>query len=221
MHLIIILGVLAAALLWTSDSIALGQKRPTSLPILDFSCYPSHSVAFTTLQSTGSELGIGGDNYGKPLYRFTTISNSTLRVVEFPEFDSMRKQYEKTIAELRFDNAGSDYIFGWADNEAMGLRILMINQRDRLVSVLEVPPGSQTIPFGTSQVLKCIDVSNTASPPQREESASWSERAEAGSPILHIWRASKAAFPERLQMRTHGSVSPHSSSPAMAFKASR
>jgi hypothetical protein len=125
----------------------------------------------------------GGGNYEKPLYRFTTIGSSTLRVVEFPEFDSMRKEYEKTIPELRFDNTGSDYIFGWADNEAMGLRILMINQRDRLVSVLEVPPGSQTIPFGTLQVLKCIDASNSASPPQREEIASWSERAKAGSPI--------------------------------------
>src|SRR2546430_8560588 len=50
--------------------------------------------------------------------------------------------------------SGSDYIFAWSDNEAMGLRIFVVNQRDRLVSLLEVPPSSQTLPFGTLRVMK-------------------------------------------------------------------
>ncbi len=133
---------LGAALLWATGSVALEPKRPSSLPEMELSCYVSHSVAFTTLDNTGSELGIGGDNYGKPVYRFTTIDGSVLKVVEFPEFDSMRKEYVKTISELRFDNTGSDYIFAWSDNEAMGLRVFVVNQRDRLVSLLEVPPGT-------------------------------------------------------------------------------
>ncbi len=195
MHMIAISGVLAAAVTWATESIALEPTRPASLPQLDFSCYTAHSVAFTTLQSTGSELGIAGDSYGRPLYHFTTISNSTLRVIEFPEFGSMRREYEKTISELRFDNTGSDSIFGWSDKESMGLRIFMINRRDRLVSVLDMPPGSQTFPFGTLQLFKCIDAVDT---PLREakEFASSSERAKATGPILHIWRASRAAFPK-------------------------
>ncbi len=166
MHAIIRAGVLAAAVLWATDSIALEPKRPDSLPALDLSCYIAQSVAFTTLENTGSELGIGGDNYGKPVYRFTTIDGSVLKVVEFPEFDSMRKEYVKTISELKFDNTGSYYIFAWSDNEAMGLRIFVVNQRDRLVSLLEVPPSSQTLPFGTLRVLKCNDTANTAFPQQ-------------------------------------------------------
>jgi len=214
MHAIIRAGVLAAAVLWATDSIALKPKRPDSLPALDLSCYIAQSVAFTTLENTGSELGIGGDNYGKPVYRFTTIDGSVLKVVEFPEFDSMRKEYVKTISELKFDNTGSDYIFAWSDNEAMGLRIFVVNQRDRLVSLLEVPPSSQTLPFGTLRVLKCNDTANTAS------SASWLERRKGGNPILDVWRTSTATFPKHLPVRAQGSVSSHSSSQEMAFKRS-
>ncbi len=214
MHAIIRAGVLAAAVLWATDSIALEPKRPDSLPALDLSCYIAQSVAFTTLENTGSELGIGGDNYGKPVYRFTTIDGSVLKVVEFPEFDSMRKEYVKTISELKFDNTGSDYIFAWSDNEAMGLRIFVVNQRDRLVSLLEVPPSSQTLPFGTLRVLKCNDTANTAS------SASWLERRKGGNPILDVWRTSTATFPKHLPVRAQGSVSSHSSSQEMAFKRS-
>ncbi len=219
MHVTVTSGLLAAALLWATESIALEPKRPPSLPALDFSCYTSHRVAFTTLQSTGSELGIGGDNYGKPVYRFTTIGESMLKVVEFPEFDSMRKEYEKTISELSFDNTGIDYIFGWSDNEAMGLRIFMVNQRDRLVSLLEVPPGSHTVPFGTLQVLKCNDA--VAPPPQSQEMASWSERAKAANSILDraLYRTSTATFPKRLPVRAQGSVPPRSRSPTLGFKA--
>ena len=205
---------LGAALLWATGSVALEPKRPSSLPEMELSCYVSHSVAFTTLDNTGSELGIGGDNYGKPVYRFTTIDGSVLKVVEFPEFDSMRKEYVKTISELRFDNTGSDYIFAWSDNEAMGLRIFVVNQRDRLVSLLEVPPSSQTLPFGTLRVLKCNDTANTAS------SASWLERRKGGNPILDVWRTSTATFPKHLPVRAQGSVSSHSSSQEMAFKRS-
>src|SRR6266851_9523793 len=61
MHAIIRAGVLAAAVLWATDSIALEPKRPDSLPALDLSCYIAQSVAFTTLENTGSELGIGGE----------------------------------------------------------------------------------------------------------------------------------------------------------------
>ena len=214
MHAIIRAGVLAAAVLWATDSIALEPKRPDSLPALDLSCYIAQSVAFTTLENTGSELGIGGDNYGKPVYRFTTIDGSVLKVVEFPEFDSMRKEYVKTISELKFDNTGSDYIFAWSDNEAMGLRIFVVNQRDRLVSLLEGPPSSQTLPFGTLRVLKCNDTANTAS------SASWLERRKGGNPILDVWRTSTATFPKHLPVRAQGSVSSHSSSQEMAFKRS-
>ncbi len=214
MHAIIRAGVLAAAVLWATDSIALEPKRPDSLPALDLSCYIAQSVAFTTLENTGSELGIGGDNYGKPVYRFTTIDGSVLKVVEFPEFDSMRKEYVKTISELKFDNTGSYYIFAWSDNEAMGLRIFVVNQRDRLVSLLEVPPSSQTLPFGTLRVLKCNDTANTAS------SASWLERRKGGNPILDVWRTSTATFPKHLPVRAQGSVSSHSSSQEMAFKRS-
>jgi len=214
MHAIIRAGVLAAAVLWATDSIALEPKRPDSLPALDLSCYIAQSVAFTTLENTGSELGIGSDNYGKPVYRFTTIDGSVLKVVEFPEFDSMRKEYVKTISELKFDNTGSDYIFAWSDNEAMGLRIFVVNQRDRLVSLLEVPPSSQTLPFGTLRVLKCNDTANTAS------SASWLERRKGGNPILDVWRTSTATFPKHLPVRAQGSVSSHSSSQEMAFKRS-
>jgi len=214
MHAIIRAGVLAAAVLWATDSIALEPKRPDSLPALDLSCYIAQSVAFTTLENTGSELGIGGDNYGKPVYRFTTIDGSVLKVAEFPEFDSMRKEYVKTISELKFDNTGSDYIFAWSDNEAMGLRIFVVNQRDRLVSLLEVPPSSQTLPFGTLRVLKCNDTANTAS------SASWLERRKGGNPILDVWRTSTATFPKHLPVRAQGSVSSHSSSQEMAFKRS-
>jgi len=214
MHAIIRAGVLAAAVLWATDSIALEPKRPDSLPALDLSCYIAQSVAFTTLENTGSELGIGGDNYGKPVYRFTTIDGSVLKVVEFPEFDSMRKEYVKTISELKFDNTGSDYIFAWSDNEAMGLRIFVVNQRDRLVSLLEVPPSSQTLPFGTLRVLKCNDTANTAS------SASWLERRKGGNPILDVWRTSTATFPKHLPVRAQGSVSSHTSSQEMAFKRS-
>jgi hypothetical protein len=214
MHAIVRAGVLAAAVLWATDSIALEPKRPDSLPALDLSCYIAQSVAFTTLENTGSELGIGGDNYGKPVYRFTTIDGSVLKVVEFPEFDSMRKEYVKTISELKFDNTGSDYIFAWSDNEAMGLRIFVVNQRDRLVSLLEVPPSSQTLPFGTLRVLKCNDTANTAS------SASWLERRKGGNPILDVWRTSTATFPKHLPVRAQGSVSSHSSSQEMAFKRS-
>ena len=214
MHAIIRAGVLAAAVLWATDSIALEPKRPDSLPALDLSCYIAQSVAFTTLENTGSELGIGGDNYGKPVYRFTTIDGSVLKVVEFPEFDSMRKEYVKTMSELKFDNTGSDYIFAWSDNEAMGLRIFVVNQRDRLVSLLEVPPSSQTLPFGTLRVLKCNDTANTAS------SASWLERRKGGNPILDVWRTSTATFPKHLPVRAQGSVSSHTSSQEMAFKRS-
>jgi hypothetical protein len=219
MHTTVRAGLLAAAVLWATESIAQEPKRPDSLPALDLNCYIAQSVAFTTLESTGSELGIGGDKYGKPVYRFTTIGGSTLKVVEFPEFDTMRKEYEKRIPELRFGNSGSDYIFGWSDNEAMGLRIFMINQRDRLVSVLEMPPGSQTLPFGTLRVLKCDDAAKTT-PPRDHETASWSARAQA-SPTLDraLWRASKATFPKRLPVRAQGSASPHSSSRPMALKA--
>src|SRR6266849_3055163 len=184
MHVIITSSALAAVLLWATESIALEPKRPSSLPALDFSCYMSHSVAFTTLEDTRRELGIGGDNYGNPFYRFTTIGESMLKVVEFPEFGSMRNEYEKTISELSFDNAGSDYIFGWSDKEITGLRIFMINQRDRLVSLLEVPPGSQTVPFGTLRVLKCDDAAGTSPRAQNEDMASWSGRAKRASPIL-------------------------------------
>jgi hypothetical protein len=221
MHAIVGAGVLAAALLWATETIALELKRPESLPALNFSCYIAQSVAFTTLESTGSELGIGGDNYGKPVYRFTTIGGSTLKVVEFPEFESMRKEYEKGIPELRFGNNGSDYIFGWSDNEAMGLRIFMINQRDRLVSVLEVPPGSQTLPFGTLRVLKCDDAAETSLVAGSQRTASWSEKARGASPILDrvFWRGSKAAFPKGLTVQAQGSVSPHrGNSRQTAFK---
>jgi hypothetical protein len=214
MHAIVRAGVLAVAVLWATDSIALEPKRPDSLPALDISCYIAQSVAFTILENTGSELGIGGDNYGKPVYRFTTIDGSVLKVVEFLEFDSMRKEYVKTISELKFDNTGSDYIFAWSDNEAMGLRIFVVNQRDRLVSLLEVPPSSQTLPFGTLRVLKCNDTANTAS------SASWLERRKGGNPILDVWRTSTATFPKHLPVRAQGSVSSHSSSQEMAFKRS-
>src|SRR6266480_2131385 len=161
MHAIIRAGVLAAAVLWATDSIALEPKRPDSLPALDLSCYIAQSVAFTTL-----------------------------------------------------DNTGSDYIFAWSDNEAMGLRIFVVNQRDRLVSLLEVPPSSQTLPFGTLRVLKCNDTANTAS------SASWLERRKGGNPILDVWRTSTATFPKHLPVRAQGSVSSHSSSQEMAFKRS-
>jgi hypothetical protein len=220
MHVIVTSGALAAALLWATESIALEPKRPPSLPALDFSCYTSHSVAFTTLESPGSELGIGSDNYGKHVYRFTTVGESMLKVVEFPEFDSMRKEYEKTISELTFGSTGSEYIFGWSDNEAMGLRIFMINQRDRLVSLLEVAPSSQTLPFGTLRVLKCNDAAKAGPPPQNQETASWSERARGASPILDraLWRTSTATFPKRLPLRAQGSVSPRSSSGEMAAK---
>jgi len=220
MHVIVTSRALAAALLWATESIALEPKRPPSLPALDFSCYTSHSVAFTTLESPGSELGIGGDNYGKPVYRFTTIGEAMLKVIEFPEFDSMRKEYDKTISELNFGNTGGDYIFGWSDNNAMGLRIFMINQRDRLVSLLEVPPSSQTLPFGTLRVLKCNDAAKAGPSPQNQEMASWSERAKGASPILDraLWRTSTATFPKRLTVRAQGSVSPRSVSGETAVK---
>src|SRR6266516_7300300 len=220
MHVTVTSGLLAAALLWATESIALEPKRPPSLPALDFSCYTSHRVAFTTLQSTGSELGIGGDNYGKPVYRFTTIGESMLKVVEFPEFDSMRKEYDKTIFELNFGNTGGDYIFGWSDNNAMGLRIFMINQRDRLVSLLEVPPSSQTLPFGTLRVLKCNDAAKAGPSPQNQEMASWSENAKGASQILdrELWRTSTATFPNRLPVRAQGSVSHRSVSGETAVK---
>jgi hypothetical protein len=67
----------------------------------------------------------------------------------------MRKEYEKDIRELRFGNSGGNDIFGWSDNEGMGLRIFAVNQRDGLVSILEVPPSAQALPFGTLRVLKC------------------------------------------------------------------
>ncbi len=221
MHVIVTSGALAAALLWPTESIALEPKRPASLPALDFSCYASQTVAFTTLESTGSELGVGGDIYGKPVYRFTTIGGSMLKVVEFPEFVSMRKEYSKTIPELSFGSSGSGYIFGWSDNEAMGLRIFTINQRDRLVSLLEVPPGSQTVPFGTLRVFKCDDAAERTPPPESQEMTSWSERAKRVSLILDraLWKASTVRFAKRLPVRAQGSVSPHSSSRAIGVKA--
>ena len=206
MNVIITSAAFGASLLWATESIALEPKRPPSLPALDLSCFISQRVAFTALENTGSELGIGGDNYGKPVFRFTTIDGAMLKVVEFPEFHSMRKEYSKTLSELRFDNTGNDYIFGWSDNEALGLRIFMVNQRDRLVSLLEVPPSSQTLPFGTLLVLKCNDTTEATPSP------SWSESRKGGKLILDVWRASTATFPK--PARAQGSVSLHSSSTA-------
>jgi hypothetical protein len=219
MYLTVTSGVLVAALLWATESIALELKRPASLPALDFSCYLSHTVTFTTLDSAGSELGIGGDNHGKSLYRFTTVGESMLKVVEFPDFYAMRKDYEKAISELSFDNAGNDSIFGWSEKEAMGIRIFVINQRDRIVSLLEIPPGSQTVPFGTLQVLKCNDSSTAAPPTQSQETATWPESAKGASPMVNraLWRASKATFPKHLPIRAQRS--PRSNSQAPVFKA--
>jgi hypothetical protein len=205
MNVIIMSAAFGASLLGATESIALEPKRPPSLPALDFSCFMSQSVAFTTLGNTDNELGIGGDNYGKPVFRFTTIG-AMLKVVEFPEFHSMRKEYSKTLSELRFDNIGNDYIFGWSDNEAIGLRIFMVNQRDRLASLLEVHPSSQTLPFGTLLVLKCNDTTETTPSP------SWSESRRGGQLILDVWRASTATFQK--PARAPSSVSPHSSWPA-------
>jgi len=219
MNVIVTSGALAAALLWATDSIALEPKRPPSLPALDFSCYVSHNVTFTSLESTRSELGIAGDNYGKSLYQFTTVGESMVKVVEFPEFESMRKEYWKVISELSFDNTGS--IFGWSDNQIMFIRIFVVNQRDRLVSLLEVPPNSQTVPYGTLRVLKCNDAAKTAPPLESQKMTSWSEVAKRASPILDraLWQSSRATFPKRLSVRAQSSVSPRSSSRAMVFKA--
>jgi hypothetical protein len=104
MHVIVTSAAIATTLLWATESIALEPKRPPSLPALDFSCYMSQSVAFTTQEGTGNELGIGGDKDGKPLYQFTTVGESMLKVVEFPEFYAMRKDYWKAISELSFDS---------------------------------------------------------------------------------------------------------------------
>jgi hypothetical protein len=213
MHLAITSGIIAA-LLCTTDCMALDPKRPASLPVLDFSCYTSHIVAFTMLDTTGNDLGIGSADYGKPVYRFITVDGSMLKVVEFPEFESMRKEYSKTISELSFNSTKGTDIFGWSDNEAMGLRIFIINRHDRLVSLLEVPPGSEKIPFGTFRVLKCSDAAETSPP--------WLERIKEFSPILDraLWRSSKAEFPNRLPLRAAGSTSPrNSSSRGIALKA--
>src|SRR5205823_11856416 len=112
---------------------------------------------------------------------------------------------------------------GWSDNHTMGLRIFMINQRDRLISLLEVPPSSQTLPFGTLRVLKCNDAATAGPPQQNQEMASWSERAKGAGPILDraLWRTSTATFPKRLPARAQGSVPPRSSSAEKTFKASR
>lgn len=214
MRAIIGAGMLAAAVLWAGESIAREPKRPVSLPALDFSCYIAQSTAFTTLGSTDSELGIGADNYGKPVFRFATIGGSTLKVVEFPEFASMRKEYEKHILELRFGNGGGNDIFGWSDNEAMGLRIFTINRRDGLVSILEAPSSAQALPFGTLRVLKCNDAVKTVLPPEALTTPSWSEGIRGASPMLDrvFWRASKATFPKSLTMQVEGSVPAHSGS---------
>jgi hypothetical protein len=215
MRAILRAGVLWTAVVWAAESIALEPKHVDSLPVFDLNCYIAQSVAFTTVESTGGELGISGDNYGKPVYRFSTVGGATLKVVEFPEFESMRKEYDKRISELRFDNSGSDYIFGWSDNEAMGLRIFVINQRDKLVSVLEVPPGAQKLPFGTLRVLKCDDAAKSA-PSLPEQQA-----GGPANPVLDraLWRASKAKFPRPLTVKEKGSVSPRSSSRLMVLKA--
>ena len=75
MNAIVTSAALGAALVWATESIALEPQRPLSLPALDFSCYMSNNVIFTTLESTGSNLTISGENYGKPIYRFTTSAN--------------------------------------------------------------------------------------------------------------------------------------------------
>src|SRR6266566_5652274 len=203
MNAIVTSAVLAAALLWATESIALEPKQPPSLPTLDFSCYISHSFEFTRLQSTGSELTIGGDIYEKPLYRFTTVGESMLKVFEFSEVGAVRKYYWKSISELSFDSTGS--IFGWPDNEALGLRIFLVNQRDRLASVLELPPSSQTAPLGALRALKCNDAAKTAPPPQDQEMRS--ERAKVVSPIPDraLRQTSTAMFLKRLPVRAQGS----------------
>lgn len=216
-HAVVTSAAVATALVWATASIA-SEAKPRSLPTMDFGCYTSDSLAFV-VKSPGSEFEIGGDNYGKPVFRFTTISKSVLNIVEFPEFNSMRKEYSKSIFELSFSNSGSDYIFGWSDSEAMGLRIFTINQRDRLVSLLELPPGSQTAPFGTLRVLKCKDTKADAGPaPQSEDR---SERTMGVSPIFNraLWRASKGKFPKRLPVRAQNSVSFRTSLRATVFKA--
>jgi len=215
MNAIVTSAALSAALFCATESIALEPQRPLSLPALDFSCYMSNNVILTTLESTGSKLTISGDNYGKPIYRFTTVGE-LLTVVEFPESESMRKEYSKGISELSFDRTSS--IFGWSDNGAMGLRIFIVNQRDRLFSMLEVPQGSQTVPYGTLRVLKCNDAPMTAPPPESQGMNSWPDRAKVTSPMLGraLRQSSTATFPKA---QAQSSVSSHHGSRTMVFKA--
>jgi hypothetical protein len=217
MNAIVTSAALSAALLCATESLALEPQRPLSLPALDFSCYVSNNVIFTTLESNSSKLTISNDNYEKPVYRFITVGE-LLKVVEFPESEALRKEYSKGMSELSFDRTGS--IFGWSENTTMGLRIFMVNQRDRLFSMLEVPQGSQTVPYGTLRVLKCNDAATTAPPPESQGMNSWPDRAKGTSPILGraLWQSSTATFPKA---QAQSSVSPRRSSPTMVFKAHR
>jgi hypothetical protein len=152
-------AVSLALLLWIAESFALEPKPPPSLPAFDFSCFKSYGLAFTTVDAPKNELGIDGDNYGKARYRFRSTGESMLTVIEFPEeADSMRKEYGKSRSELSFDLSGRDYIFAWREKDELGLRLFAVNQRDRLVSVLEVP--------GLLRVLKCNDTVQTEAPPE-------------------------------------------------------
>lgn len=215
MNAIVTSGAICVALfLWASESIALESKRPPALPALDLNCYKSFGLAFTTLEGPGSELGIDSDNYGKPRYRLRTIGESMLKVIEFPEESgSMRKEYGKTISELSFDLSGRDYIFAWRDNEAMGPRVFAVNQRDRLVSVLERP--------GVLRVLKCKDTLEAAPPSHTQGAVSRSERANGAGLISEpaIEQTATAKAPNRLPVRAQGSASSHGRSPTLVFKA--
>jgi len=209
------LGAVSVALfLWAAESIALESKRPPSLPALDLNCYKSYGLAFGTLEAPTGELGIDGDNYEKPRYRFRTIGDSILKVIEFPdESGSMRKEYGKTISELSFDLSGRDYIFAWRDNEEMGPRVFAVNQRDRLVAVLERP--------GILRVLKCKDTIEAAPPPHSQGVVSRSVRPNGAGVISEpaIEQTASAKAPNRLPGRTQGSVSSHSRTPALVLKA--